>query len=151
MHKTWIRYEKLTVWSDNLMYTAEAYGIHCGHVDRSRLSREKTVRTGRHISCTGRSSVKPRGKMKRFRVWRGKVIRVTSRSRGRKGREELLTAWLRPWVTRRLECRSFSNTSTNTTVSIFIFIILKSQGQSYIKADGQSASLSWCRAPIWDS
>jgi hypothetical protein len=26
----------------------------------------------------------------------------------------------------------------------------KSQNQSYIKTDSQSASLSWCQAPIWD-
>jgi hypothetical protein len=25
-----------------------------------------------------------------------------------------------------------------------------SQSQSYITTDGQSASLSWCQAPIWD-
>jgi hypothetical protein len=26
----------------------------------------------------------------------------------------------------------------------------QSQSQSYITTDGQSASLSWCQAPIWD-
>jgi hypothetical protein len=29
-----------------------------------------------------------------------------------------------------------------------VFVIVKSQ--SYITSDGQSASLSWCQAPIWD-
>jgi hypothetical protein len=27
----------------------------------------------------------------------------------------------------------------------------QSQSQSYVKTDGQSASLSWCQAPFWDS
>jgi hypothetical protein len=26
----------------------------------------------------------------------------------------------------------------------------KSQSQSYVTTDSQSASLSWCQAPIWD-
>jgi hypothetical protein len=29
-------------------------------------------------------------------------------------------------------------------------LILKSQSQSYVTTDGQSASLSWNKAPIWD-
>jgi hypothetical protein len=30
-------------------------------------------------------------------------------------------------------------------------VLSQSKGQSYITTDGQSASLSWCQAPIWDS
>jgi hypothetical protein len=39
--------------------------------------------------------------------------------------------------------------SLPTLFQLFLRIFPCSQSQSYVTADGQSASLSWCQAPIW--
>jgi hypothetical protein len=156
IQKMTIQWGKLsTKWQFDVYRTSEYVNTgrneRCNHVDPSRISREKIVRTERDISSIGRSSsVRPYEEMERFAIWRRHVIRVTSSRKGRKVAEELLTAWLRLSGIRRVQCPRFSDVSTKATVSIFIFII-PSQSQSYFTNGGsQSISSYWCQA-LWGS
>jgi hypothetical protein len=47
--------------------------------------------------------------------------------------------------------RLASRSSTLHSRLLLLFYSVASQSQSYVTTDGQSASLSWCQAPIWGS
>jgi hypothetical protein len=47
-----------------------------------------------------------------------------------------------------LETQLFS-IATNSTQVLFSTVLCQSQSQSYVTTDGQSASLSWNKVPIW--
>jgi hypothetical protein len=56
---------------------------------------------------------------------------------------DILSASVLRWEHRNLLCRVPQNELDNVTGQPV-------SSQSYITTDGQSASLSWCQAPIWD-
>jgi hypothetical protein len=58
--------------------------------------------------------------------------------------ESLTAAWISDWSLLLL----WSLYSTDLSLSLSLYLN-KSQSQSYITTDGQSASLSWNKAPIW--
>jgi hypothetical protein len=54
------------------------------------------------------------------------------------------------WALLQLTRGHFTSTSLSSLHRLTINWLSQNQNQNYVTTDGQSASLSWCQAPIWD-